>query len=499
MRSKALKTCYFILSLFFIFFISGCGININLDPYKDGKTPENDFTLSNFLNNNMILQQDKEFTISGISEKGVVLTASIFDEEGDMVSQTITIAGELGQFELKVKGIAGSNKRYRLEVSDGFHTHKFKNIMFGEVWMISGEYKDTLSYSMDTDDANLDNIKFVQYENESLKWYSYEDAVNVSDNIKSFAAYLNTKVNIPIAIIDASLDECYADAWLKEDIATNYLNIKKYLTSINRYNTSNSTSSTNSLGSMYNIFINSLKDFSIAGIIWNQGTSDFKHYNSQNRGSFVTNYSYLLLQMFTEFNNVFGNDIDIYTIQETYLDEAFANDLRFAQAIPSYQLENVELIVTYDTYLLETEELINEDIESEQDGQYAFSIEKYLLRVCESVYQITYNKNAMFKSPAFNEVLTNNNVIKISFSFGQNLENVDELYGLSVQDSSGNLLEYTYQINGNSIIITLVLEENQDINDIECIITYAYVDEIYLCNLKTINGLPVVPFEIKIN
>ena len=60
MKKNILKTFYFIIVIGLILFITGCGIDINLDPYKDGKTPENDFTLNNLLSNNMIIQQNNQ-------------------------------------------------------------------------------------------------------------------------------------------------------------------------------------------------------------------------------------------------------------------------------------------------------------------------------------------------------------------------------------------------------------------------------------------------------
>lgn len=502
MKKNILKTFYFAITICLILLITGCGFNINLDPYKNGKKPENDFTLNEILNNNMIIQQNKSFSIKGISEKGVVLTATIYDQEGDVITQAITIAGDEGEFELKLTGIQGSNNRYRLEVSDGLHTHKFRNIMFGEVWMIAGEVTIPDEYVDESDEANLDNIKFIKYYDKKLSWFDYEDAFDISENIKSLATYLNVKLNMPIAIIDGTLDECNADAWLPKKIAANYSTIKKFLLSINRYNASKNTiSNKNELGSMYNTYVDAISEFDIAGIIWNQGITDFENYNQENSGTFVTSYSYLLLQIFTEMNNVF-NDIDIYCIQDCASTESFASQLRHAQAIPSYQLNNVELITTYDSFEIIEEEIeeeliLDEEIEEEQIS-YQFSIEKYMMRILDTVYQCTYTGNEDYQAPSFNEVLTNDNIIRISFSCNALLNLKDELYGLNIYGNDEKI-EFNYQLLNNTIIITLELEEDVKLKDLDLLISYGFVEDLYRCNLKSENGIPVIPFEIKIN
>ena len=315
---------------------------------------------------------------------------------------------------------------------------------------------------------------------------------------------------MPVAIIDATLEECNADAWLPKKVATNYSTIKKFLLSINRYNNSrNNIPNKNELGSMYNTYIDAIEEFEIAGIIWNQGISDFKYYNEENKGTFVTNYSYILLQIFTEFNNAF-EDIDIYSIQDCELNDFYANHLRYAQAIPSYQLNNVELITTYDSFEIlsknddeeDVEVVVDEEVEDEEVEneiiEYEFSIEMYMNRIFDCIYHCTYKKDSNYQTPSFNEVLTNDNIIKISFSCSSLDDAIEELFGLVVLNEDEEM-EFKYQIVNNSIIITLELEDDVKMKDLDLTIRYGFVDELHRCNLKSNMGIAVIPFEIKIN
>ncbi len=500
MIKELIKKVRFIVLIGLLITLCGCRIDIN-DKYGDGKVPENDFTITDYITSNMVLQQNLDFEVNGTSEEGVVLTATLFDELNDMVSQSVALAGVEGKFVLKIKACEGNNKKYRLEISDSKHTHKYHDIMFGEVWMFAGEHKK-LDFDDEASNANHNNIRFVKYHEGKLNWYKYEEASDINVNAIKFSEYLNDKLNIPVAVIDATADEIYADAWISEDIATNYNTISKYLNSIGR-DLSDSTEINHELGdisSMYNAYIKGMEGFAISGILWHQGKTDFKHWTEQTKTSFVNSYSYLLIQMFNELNHEFNNNIDIFTIQDPSYIGNCTYSLRDAQSAPSYQIINIHLIATYNCY--EKRELENKtDVDEAVEAKYSykFSPEMYADQIHKSIYEVKYNNNMQYESPSFTDVLIKNNNIQITFNYNYKINIVDELNGFSVIDSEGNEIEYTFSILDNTLTINLILKEEQINSGINCIVQYGHIQETYKCNLSTINGIPVVPFKIIIN
>ena len=209
-------------------------------------------------------------------------------------------------------------------------------------------------------------------------------------------------------MVDASLYEGYADAWMSYETAKKHKNISKYLTEIERLDEEKTVDkNTNKLSSMYETYFNNLNGYKIKGIIWSQGSADFQKFDESKKNIFISDYVYLLIQLFNDVMDLFENKIDIYCIQESYCDKEYAADLRNAQAIPTYQIKDIHLIPTYDTF-----ELINEENNYEQDDVssieeetfeeiYEFSIEKYLNRIIDLIYIGSYSKNSIDISTSF--------------------------------------------------------------------------------------------------
>ena len=163
------------------------------------------------------------------------------------------------------------------------------------------------------------------------------------------------------------------------------------------------------------------------------------------------------------------------------------------------------MIPTYDTFELikeenseEQEEVLPIDVEI-QEEIYKFSIKKYLERIIELIYNGSYSKNAIDISTSFTNFMVDNYQIKISFDSSYILENVEELYGLEIVSSDGKTIPYEFTIDKNNLSITLIFEEDEIIEDLTYTIYYGYVIDVYKCNLKTSDGMPIVPFKINIS
>lgn len=502
MYSKMIKKIEIVFIILLTFVIIGCSI----DSGNEGVLPKEEFTLLEYYSDNMVFQQNEDFKIIGKSEEGVVLKASLYNEKDELIVKSESMADVNGDFSIVMKGQKGSYKSHYLEITDGLNTEKIENVTFGDVWIFAGEQEYHTHSIKYEEDYDFSNISFIRYIAGKLVWSEYKESDHIYSLVKSIAVALKEKVNVPIAFVDASLYEGYADAWISYETATKHKNISKYLTEIERLDEEKTEDkNTNKLGSMYETYFNNLNGYKIKGIIWSQGLTDFKNFDESNKNVFISDYVYLLIQLFNDVMDLFENKVDIYCIQESYCDKEYAADLRNAQAIPTYQIKDIHLIPTYDTFELikdenseEQEEVLPIDVEI-QEEIYEFSIKKYLERIIELIYNGSYSKNAIDISTSFTNFMVDNYQIKISFDSSYILENVEELYGLEIVSSDGKTIPYEFTIDKNNLSITLIFEEDEIIEDLTYTIYYGYVIDVYKCNLKTSNGMPIVPFKINIS
>ena len=289
MYSKMIKKIEIVFIILLTFVIIGCSI----DSGNEGVLPKEEFTLLEYYSDNMVFQQNEDFKIIGKSEEGVVLKASLYNEKDELIVKSESMADVNGDFSIVMKGQKGSYKSYYLEITDGLNTEKIENVTFGDVWIFAGEQEYHTHSIKYEEDYDFSNISFIRYIAGKLVWSEY-------------------KVNVPIAFVDASLYEGYADAWMSYETATKHKNISKYLTEIERLDEEKTEDkNTNKLGSMYETYFNNLNGYKIKGIIWSQGLTDFQNFDESNKNVFISDYVYLLIQLFNDVMDLFENKVDI--------------------------------------------------------------------------------------------------------------------------------------------------------------------------------------------
>lgn len=505
MLSKIISKVQIIFIIFTAFIIIGCSI----DPGIDGVLPKEEFTLLEFYSDNMVFQQNSEFKIIGKSEEGVVLKASLYNENDELIVKSESMADVNGDFTIVMKGQKGSFKHYYLEITDGLNVKKIQHISFGDVWIFAGEQEYQTTEIEYDEEYDFSNISFIRSIAGKIVWSKYEESDHIYSLVKTIAVSLKEKINVPVAFVDASLVSGYADSWMSYETATKHKNINKYLSDIERYDEEQTTlKNANKLSSMYETYFNGLKGIEIKGIIWSQGVTEFKNYDKFNKNVFISNYVYLLIQMFNDMMNSFNNNIDIYCIQESYLDEEYAAELREIQAISTYQIKDVHLIPTYDSFVKvendsnedegTTDTVLEEDTE-EIEEIYEFSIYNYIERIIDIIFNCSYTKKTTNVSTSYTDFIVDNYQIKISFDESYELQEVEELFGLQIINNDGVEISFEFTIQGNDLYINLLLDESTKTDDFSYTIYYGYVKDIYKCNLRTTSGMPIVPFRININ
>ena len=286
-----------------VIFLFGC--RGNDDPpivnNEKGITPTHDFSVNAYLQDNAVYPQNEEFTISGISENGVLLKVDIFDETNSLIKTASDIADNNGEFSVKIIAPKGSFKKYKIVINDSVHEHIYQNILFGEVWLYAGEQlSEKKEYNTDTFN---EYVRIFNYDNNSYSWSIYSLNSSMYNIAYEFGNMLQRKLNVPIAVVDSTLATANADAWISHVTASNQLKINNYLKSIDRYipSSDNIVLKTNNLSSMYKTFVEPLEGIAVKGLVWQQGITDFNVDDEVDIHKLLSNYTYLTSNIFLDY------------------------------------------------------------------------------------------------------------------------------------------------------------------------------------------------------
>ena len=90
-------------------------------------------SLPAIYSDNMVIQQNKAFTVSGTANAGSEITARLGKQ------MRVTKAAEDGGWKVMFTPMQADGEKYTLTVECGKEKKKFKNIVVGEVWLCSGQ------------------------------------------------------------------------------------------------------------------------------------------------------------------------------------------------------------------------------------------------------------------------------------------------------------------------------------------------------------------------
>ena len=209
----------FIYSLIFIllFLFSGC---------QKTYSPAKNIKLLPLFTDNMVLQQNQDIPIWGKAEPGgeVVVTLNKQEEK--------RIVDEDGNWKVNLSPVPAGGP-YELVIS-GEKTHKFNNVMVGEVWVCSGQSNMEMpiagwgiinNYKEEIANANYPNIRLLMVEKKTAntpqeifnsdgwKECSSEAVPEFSAVAYFFGRHLSRELDVPIGLIETAWGGTLAEAW----------------------------------------------------------------------------------------------------------------------------------------------------------------------------------------------------------------------------------------------------------------------------------------------
>jgi sialate O-acetylesterase len=244
----------------------------------------------------MMFQHGKPVKVWGSAVAGKTITVNLY-KNGVKIDAKSDVAPESGKWEVSFAAQPASYDRYRLDVLEGETLIQgVDDILFGEVWLSSGQSNMALNVAGAIDGSSLmsaadnDNIRFFleptattasyvpNTDIQGAYWGSGNDGMQVgkvSAVAYSLAVKLQEELQIPVGIINAAVGSSVIEAWLPAADIENDPALMLDLKRLGLYfDEEFYPDGTNQMSSYYNLKINPLLGYGISGLIWYQGESN---------------------------------------------------------------------------------------------------------------------------------------------------------------------------------------------------------------------------------
>jgi sialate O-acetylesterase len=187
-----------------------------------------DVRLPSLISDNMVLQQNTELPIWGWADPNEQVSLKVSWQDAPLSAK----AGNDGKWMLKVKTPKAGDTVHKIEIKAG-NTIVIKNILFGEVWVCSGQSNMawTVGHSMNADQeiatAKFPQIRFFSVgqlmadkpqDNCLGVWTECNPSsvVEFSAIAYFFGRYLHKDLGVPIGLINSSWGGTRIEAWTSQ-------------------------------------------------------------------------------------------------------------------------------------------------------------------------------------------------------------------------------------------------------------------------------------------
>ncbi|MBV7530948.1 sialate O-acetylesterase [Chitinophaga sp. sic0106] len=304
--------------------------------------------LPNVLSSNMVLQQKSTVKLWGWAdptEKIIISTSwnnrsdTVYGTRDATFMATIPTPAAGGPYTITFKG----NNTVTLE-----------NVMLGEVWVCSGQSNMEWSSYQQLQQI-VEEIPRSQQNNIRLFNIPRSTAANPQENVTGtwqicgpaslpgfsavgyfFGKRLQSELNVPIGLINASWGGTPAEVWTPSVVVENNPELSTAAEKIQPalwwpYKP----------GKTYNAMIAPLTKYSVSGVIWYQGESNVLTSNT---------YSQLFTNMISAWRTAWSKDFPFYYVQIAPYDYEYANTgaLLREQQVKSLSLHNTGMVVITD-------------------------------------------------------------------------------------------------------------------------------------------------------
>ena len=191
----------------------------------------------------MLFGQNKDAILSGTATVGTVIKAELFNSESTLVANGEAVADADGKFNVSFVAPKGSYEEYTIVLSaDGTEFDKLENVVFGELWLASGQSNMQYSLNQTPTGSQMKNenkklskwlrVLKVPYAPENMnlpvnplddiggtEWVNGEDSgiYTMSAVAYFFAEELMKELDMPVGILNANLGATTIRSWLSRE------------------------------------------------------------------------------------------------------------------------------------------------------------------------------------------------------------------------------------------------------------------------------------------
>ncbi len=201
--------------------------------YSCGKVDNKNFSVPAIFSDNMVLQQNTDVTVWGTSSPGMSVKL-----EGSWREESDAVTDKNGNWSAKIKTLEAGGP-FNLTIETGDTSVTFSNILFGEVWLGSGQSnmemplmgwppRDTIMHSaQEIKNADFPNMRLFTVQ----KAISTEEEYNCKgtwvectpENIQEFSATafffgkkIMNELDVPVGLIHSSWGGTPVESWMSK-------------------------------------------------------------------------------------------------------------------------------------------------------------------------------------------------------------------------------------------------------------------------------------------
>ncbi len=487
-----------------------------------------DVTLSGIFTDDMVLQHGRPLPVWGRAEPGESVTVAFLGNEAKAQ------ADAAGDWEVRLPALPVVKEGAELKVT-GKNTVVLKNVLVGDVWLVSGQSNSEMSFGWgiingDAEKArakDFPNIRSIKFNHWTSAWpvrfrtaaqgpWRVDDNGDVLNGVTAmgyfFAREINERTGIPIGILDDNWSGCCIEpficaegiakvpefAHINAELDKSRAEILKWSDAIQA---AKATGSYGEVGNppgnpfwtgQHNAMIEPIVRFPITGALWYQGCSN---------GGEGRTYAMKLEALVAGWRAKWGSDFPFYIVQlssftEKTTDPAGGNGfarIRNAQRIASQTIPGTGLAVTVD---------IGNDRDIHPKNKYDVGY-RLSLWARRDVYG---EKNLVVSGPLYTGMNIEGSSIRLSFDHvggglmagekGPDTPGVmptptpdGKLRGFALQGADGQWRWADAVIDGKTVVVSCAdVAEPKNVR-------YAHrANPMGNCNLYNAEGLPASPF-----
>ena len=391
----------------------------------------------------MVLQKNSKVKLWGWCNPDERITIHV---DWDTISYTTN--GSSGANWMIYINTLSDDKEHTITIN-GTNTLILNDVVFGEVWVCSGQSNMEMNYNWglkqyadDMSHAANNKIRFF-YIPKQTSAYPQDDVkaewvLCDTNNVKNFSAAgyffgreLNLKLKVPVGLINANWGGTPAEAWTPEILVNNDTALKRAASKLNPSNGWPIIP-----GSAYNAMIYPVTNYKIAGVIWYQGES--------NVGTWQT-YQSLFTTMIKAWRDQWQAQFPFYFVQ-------IAPFAGYGQGNSSALLRDVQ---TRSSYFPNTGMVVTSDLVDNINDIHPKMKKDVGLRLANYALAQTYDqKIGSYKSPEFSSMKLEKNKIRLYFNNAEDgLVSKGEATDFYVAGNDQKFLPAKAKIEGNTIIV----------------------------------------------